>query len=183
VNQLKRHPQTELHQYEGGAQGVCLKDEFYPLATNKKSIDCGIEYDMMETLLKGYEEELPNGQVFEDKDGNIRKEFRLRWWLNRQEQEQARSILDIGLFPTQDDLPEKEFSTEDILKIFESVDIPKNDSRLKFFGHYWMRGKPKPLNPTTACLDWSVAKNGKLCAYRWDGETSLDAGKFVWVKD
>ena len=28
---------------------------------------------------------------------------------------------------------------------------------------------------------WSVAKGGFLCAYRWDGERELDAGKFVWV--
>ena len=32
-----------------------------------------------------------------------------------------------------------------------------------------------------ACVDWSVAKGGFLCAYRWDGEQTLDAGKFVWV--
>jgi len=32
-----------------------------------------------------------------------------------------------------------------------------------------------------ACVDYSVAKNGKLCAYRWGGEEQIDAEKFVWV--
>jgi hypothetical protein len=32
-----------------------------------------------------------------------------------------------------------------------------------------------------ACLDYSVAKNGKLCAYRWHGEAALAADAFVSV--
>ena len=34
---------------------------------------------------------------------------------------------------------------------------------------------------TVACLDYSIAKGGKLVAYRWDGEPLLDAAKFRWV--
>jgi len=30
-------------------------------------------------------------------------------------------------------------------------------------------------------VDWSVAKGGFLCAYRWDGEQVLDASRFAWV--
>jgi hypothetical protein len=32
-------------------------------------------------------------------------------------------------------------------------------------------------------VDWSVAKGGFLCAYRWDGEQELNAGKFVWTNE
>ncbi len=42
----------------------------------------GLEYDAIETLLKGAEMTLPNGECFFDKDGNRRTEARVRWWLN-----------------------------------------------------------------------------------------------------
>ncbi|MEO9932315.1 hypothetical protein [Rhodopirellula bahusiensis] len=48
-------------------------------------------------------------------------------------------------------------------------------------GHYWLTGTPVPLSVNVACTDYSVAKNGKLVAYRWDGETALSAQKFHWV--
>ena len=51
-----------------------------------------------------------------------------------------------------------------------------------FVGHYWLNGsQPELLRRNIACVDWSVAKGGFLCAYRWDGERELDAGKFVWT--
>ena len=37
------------------------------------------EYEAVETLLKGKEIELPNGQSFFDKDGNARHNVRVRW--------------------------------------------------------------------------------------------------------
>ncbi|SFI25538.1 hypothetical protein SAMN04487959_1384 [Modicisalibacter xianhensis] len=47
-------------------------------------------------------------------------------------------------------------------------------------GHYWLTGEPAPLNHYIACLDYSIAAGhtqsageGKLCAYRWDGERKL----------
>jgi hypothetical protein len=39
--------------------------------------------------------------------------------------------------------------------------------------------RPELLRQNIACLDWSVAKGGFLGAYRWDGESALDAAKFV----
>ena len=51
-----------------------------------------------------------------------------------------------------------------------------------FFGHYWLRAEsPTRLAANVACLDYSVAKGGSLCAYRWDGERELDDEKFVAV--
>jgi hypothetical protein len=50
-------------------------------------------------------------------------------------------------------------------------------------GHYWLRGeRPSLLAPNVACVDWSVAKDGFLCAYHWDDGQALDAGRFVWVR-
>ena len=49
-----------------------------------------------------------------------------------------------------------------------------------FIGHYWLRGdRPELLAPNIACLDYSVAKGGYLCAYRWDGEQELSDEKFL----
>jgi hypothetical protein len=53
-----------------------------------------------------------------------------------------------------------------------------------FFGHYWLPFEEVPalMAPNLACLDFSVAKDGALTAYRWDGEQKLDAGKIVQVR-
>ena len=49
-----------------------------------------------------------------------------------------------------------------------------------FVRHYWLSAAtPAPLAANVACLDYSVAKGGFLCAYRWDGERTLDSAKFV----
>ena len=52
-----------------------------------------------------------------------------------------------------------------------------------FLGHYWLEGTPQRLATNIACLDYSVAKpGGKLVAYRWDGETTIEPDKFVSVE-
>ena len=51
-----------------------------------------------------------------------------------------------------------------------------------FVGHYWMFGVPDLLSDKVACLDYSVAKKGKLVAYRWDGESTLDERNLLWVR-
>jgi hypothetical protein len=51
-----------------------------------------------------------------------------------------------------------------------------------FLGHYWLTAtRPALLAENVACLDFSVAKGGFLCAYRWDGERKLTDAHFVWV--
>lgn len=51
-----------------------------------------------------------------------------------------------------------------------------------FFGHYWLRGTPVISGEYAACLDFSVAKNGFLAAYRWSGESRLSPDNIVFVK-
>jgi hypothetical protein len=49
-----------------------------------------------------------------------------------------------------------------------------------FFGHYWLDDPfPAPLAANVVCLDYSVAKGGYLCAYRWEGEGVIRDDRFV----
>ena len=42
-----------------------------------------------------------------------------------------------------------------------------------FVGHYWLSAdRPEILADNVACLDFSVAKGGFLCAYRWKASRS-----------
>jgi hypothetical protein len=50
-----------------------------------------------------------------------------------------------------------------------------------FVGHYWLGGEPKLLAANVACVDYSVARGGALCAYRWNGEQKLDERNLVSV--
>jgi hypothetical protein len=45
--------------------------------------------------------------------------------------------------------------------------------RAGVFGHYWLKGQPCITAPNAACLDFSVANEGYLTAYRWSGEREL----------
>jgi hypothetical protein len=49
------------------------------------------------------------------------------------------------------------------------------------FGHYWMTGAPALTASNAACLDFSVANNGFLTAYRWSGERELSFENLVYV--
>ena len=56
------------------------------------------------------------------------------------------------------------------------------DAKPVFVGHYWlMAPRPALLAENVACLDFSVAKGGFLCAYRWDEEKKLRNDHFAWV--
>ena len=64
--------------------------------------------------------------------------------------------------------------------IDEAVPYPLN-AKPVFVGHYWLSGsQPKLMADNVACVDYSVAKGGFLCAYRWQGEQKLHNNNFVW---
>jgi hypothetical protein len=50
-----------------------------------------------------------------------------------------------------------------------------------FYGHYWLKGLPILQAENICCLDYSVAKGGRLVAYRWDGEKTLDESKYCML--
>jgi hypothetical protein len=57
----------------------------------------------------------------------------------------------------------------------------QKETRSSSFGHYWLTGDPILSGERLACLDFSVAKGGRLTAYRWSGEQNLLARDLVSV--
>ena len=139
----------------------------------KKSSDkTTVEFRAIETLLKGKEIPLPEGQSFLDKDNNKRDHIRIKFW-----ERNAKTYKDLFMGP-KDAL---QFIPDLPLEDDYSVPYPTDEKPL-FLGHYWMEGEIKPLTENIACIDYSVAKpGGKLVAYRWDGEQKININKFVSV--
>lgn len=125
----------------------------------------------IESVLKGPELRLPDGHAIEDKAGAGRSSIRIKWY----EDGAGRTYRQHHL--GHDEAPDLQIPTGE-LKRFE---VYPPEAPPFFMGHYWMNGLPKPLAKNVACTDYSVAKRGKLAAYRWDGETVLRAESFVWV--
>lgn len=127
-----------------------------------------MEFHAIETLLKGLEIRLPPGHDFRDKEGHRRHEVRTRWWDINANTYRTAAILDRA---ERDALPDTPIPESAVLGYESEVPV--------FFGHYWWNGIPAPLMPHVACVDYSAGKRGPLVAYRWDGESVLDAGNFV----
>jgi hypothetical protein len=127
----------------------------------------------VDVVLKGKEAALPDGKSFQDKDGNVRTEIRTRWYLSPEGQT-------YGTYALQSDAIDCDLElTESV--IGRAAPYPTT-AKPVFIGHYWLSAdKPKALADNVACLDYSVANKGLLCAYRWDGEQKLDQSKFFWV--
>lgn len=131
-------------------------------------------YDAVENALKGMEIALPDGVHFFDKDGNERRRTRTRWWLR--DPELTYQVVAMVPPTVTAHLPADKVPLE--LQAGYSNDKPL------FIGHYWMTGEPELITPYIACLDWSVASklpSAKLCAYRFDGEQTLQPEKLIWV--
>ncbi|MDA8912952.1 metallophosphoesterase [Pseudomonadales bacterium] len=128
------------------------------------------EYGAVETLLKGYEVPLPPGVSFKDERGFERTNMRTQWW-----QHEATCLQEIAL-PADLDLGA---AANDAIP----SDMPRYGVEEKpcFVGHYWLRGEPAPRTHNVVCLDYSVAKQGKLVAYRWSGEAVLRNEHFAYV--
>lgn len=156
-----------LHEFRGAKP---ITDAFLGEAYRKQ----GLLYQAVEDVLKGKELALPDGHAYHDAEGNRRTDVRVRWYQS----------------PVGQTYASYAFQHEPV-----TCDVPLNDAVVSqarpysatakpvFIGHYWLRGaSPYLLAPNVACLDFSVAKNGYLCAYRWQGEHVLDASHFAWVR-
>lgn len=126
------------------------------------------EFVALESLTKGLEVPLPDGQRFVDADGHERRSVRIRWWDPGATTYRTAALLDEERAVR---LPEAPLPA--------GVATPCDDDRPVFFGHYWLTGAPRPLTPRAACLDYSAGRGGPLVAYRWDGEPVLDAARFT----
>ena len=125
-------------------------------------------YLAAEILLKGPEERLPSGLFFLDKDGHKREEVRIRWWDANATTFQKAAL---GMDDRLEELPNSELPTD--YRYLETTPV--------LFGHYWMTGAPALTASNAACLDFSVANNGFLTAYRWSGERELSFENLVYV--
>jgi hypothetical protein len=127
-------------------------------------------YEAVEVVCKGPEIALPGGVSFNDKEGKVRHEVRVRWWLP-----DARTFREAGIVP-----PGKQRTIPD-------VPLPAEWKGHRYsgppvvFGHYWFTGIPQVISPQFACVDYSAAREGPLVAYRWDGEDELTSEKLEWV--
>lgn len=128
------------------------------------------ERDVVGACLVGQELELPAGVTFNDSDGRARNDMRVKWWADPN----GKTYKEVGLsgdFPN-DPIPQEVIDT---IKTYPETDP------IFFFGHYWLKGTPHIQKPNICCLDFSIAKNGVLTAYRYDGEEVLDNKNLVWV--
>jgi hypothetical protein len=129
-----------------------FSDEFLRASTtDNKSKD----YQAIEELLKGKEQKLPQGLSFKDKDGNLRENCRVKWW----QPSQHRQTFDQLLMFCPDELKGKSLNESDSFYSYNE-EIPV------FFGHYWLKGNPEIEHENAICLDYSVAKEGLLVAYK-----------------
>ena len=136
-------------------------------------------YDAIETILKGPEVSL--GDVhYHDKDNNFRDQARIAWW-----KESATSLSTAALIPSGTDirdpscmptsLPDRRLAEHERFCYESEVPV--------IFGHYWWSAAHGIGSDRAVCVDYSVAKEGELVAYRWDGETVLSDSKIVRAAD
>ena len=127
----------------------------------------------VEVVLKGKEAALPEGVSFKTIDGDVRTEIRTRWYLTPDGHT-------YGTYALQSDEIVCDLGLSQAV-IAEAAPYPA-DAKPVFVGHYWLSAtQPAILSANVACLDFSVAKGGFLCAYRWQGEPRLSNDNFVWV--
>lgn len=130
-------------------------------------------FALVEIVLKGKEGKLPDGASFEDKDGHVRTEIRTRWYLPPHGHSYRTYALQSDEIACDLRLDEA---------VIEAAAPYPLDAKPVFVGHYWLSAqRPELLADNVACLDYSVAKGGFLCAYRWNGEQKLSNENFVWV--
>jgi len=128
----------------------------------------------IELLTRGANMSLPGGEKMTSGDGFTRRSFRTKFW-----HENPEVYGDLVFQP--DPLPKHIHHhplTDDERE--QSIRYAA-DERPLFVGHYWCRGKPKPINDNIACVDYSAINGGQLVAYRMDEQPLLDEANFVWV--
>lgn len=127
-------------------------------------------YRIIETLLKGPEIALDEAYSYSDSNGIVRSRMRIAWW-----QTENDSLKEIGVTTNshRDILPGDVVPFDTINRYEYPSNVPV------IFGHYWFTGEPALVMPNMACVDYGAGANGKLVAYRWDGESELLTDKFI----
>ena len=165
-----------------------LKDNFRPTANtlqkaHNKSVTMNIElliashnkkstaYEVINDTLKGKEFDIPEQYTWKDKDGHLRKSNRSKWWV-----EPHANVYENWLFDCHLEMKAQQVDSSSKPYVYPA------DAPPVFFGHYWMEDKyPVIQDKNVICLDYSIAREGSLVAYRWSGEQELDAKNFMSV--
>lgn len=128
-------------------------------------------FGAIETILKGLEVPLPSGHGgFRDKDGFLRDSVRVKWW-----DPAATTFRKAALMPSleREGVPDSPLPAESRVSLDGGAPV--------FFGHYWATGE-LAVAPRAVCVDYSIAKGGKLAAYRWNGELELKREALLCVE-
>jgi len=145
-----------------------------PVLSEDEYVRAGRKGDPLKTatemLLKGPEAALPDGYAFRDKDSNIRRKIRLRWWQGGGERWR-----DIAMsIPSGE---ESRLPPEPVPACIAGRRYPA-DARPIFFGHYWLRGPVMRQAPNALCLDYSAGCDGPLVTYSFEpGDRSIDLAR------
>lgn len=123
-----------------------------------------------EIATKGPEVKLPEHLAYEDLYGKTRSEVRWAWW-------RPHTDLSECALP----MPGLEIDRLRGMPVPEHARPAVCARTLHFFGHYWMRGRPRTLAPNVASVDYQVEGAPVLTAYRWEGEQQLKDSAFVQV--
>ena len=126
----------------------------------------------VDITLKGKETQLPEGIYFADKDGHSRDKIRTKWW--EYPFDQTYRSLSVEALPNLPDITVQPDPSAD-------NSYYGSNERPVFFGHYWLKDIPALYRHNVCCLDYSVAKDGYLTAYRFDHEGKLDPAKLEYV--
>lgn len=129
-------------------------------------------YEAIDQTLKGREMKMPEGRSFTDKDGTKRTDIRIKWW----EDPSKMNYKSISVEP-HEDLPALPIDVYEL----KTTDYYRENEKKVFFGHYWLKGNPSLYRHNICCLDYSVARKGKLVAYRFNGGNILDNNNFEYV--
>ncbi len=144
-----------------------LTTRFMQLASQHQST----LYTAVDNTLKGKEISLPVGISFKDKDGQSRTKTRVKWFANP-----------MGMTFREYSLPPRRIIPDNCVPEGLAATPYSSTEPPVFFGHYWLNSiRPTALGPNVACVDYSVARGGDLCAYRWSGERILSDEHFVWI--
>ena len=128
-------------------------------------------YIAIDECLKGREHKMPGGASFQDNKGVIRDEVRIKWYKNPR----ICNYEDYYM----EDIPELKGKKVDVKSL--KKDYFYDEAIPVICGHYWFSGKPEIESRKVACVDYSIAKEGKLVAYRWNGDGILNNEGFICV--
>ncbi len=118
-----------------------------------------------ETVLKGAEVKIDEAYQYRDKEGKHRAEARIKWWTAHQGTTMGEHFASIP--NDYIDKPYLSTSSEFILHY-------GHDEKPVFFGHYWLSHTEINIQRNNVCcIDFSIAKDGLLAAYRFSGEETL----------